>query len=204
MRSLQLAAMLLLNVESFTSTPPRTGHRQRLYSTSPKSDPVAQDALEKTAARLEKLQRRHAEIVSDDDDKLQRLYRQYLLQPANALKEQLKSRKLPRNGRKPDLARRLAQDDLQMARNGNDDHHEKVRPSGTTSALLNNRAADPATRLSSFAGLRLTATAGEALGRAGFDAPSPIQAAAIPRLAAGESLILHAETGSGKVRCLRV
>ena len=32
----------------------------------------------------------------------------------------------------------------------------------------------------------------------GIRTPTPIQAAALPRIAAGESVLLHAETGSGK------
>ncbi|EOD06911.1 hypothetical protein EMIHUDRAFT_218617 [Emiliania huxleyi CCMP1516] len=44
----------------------------------------------------------------------------------------------------------------------------------------------------------LPAAAAESLSARGIDTPTPIQAAALARIDAGESLLLHAETGSGK------
>ena len=44
----------------------------------------------------------------------------------------------------------------------------------------------------------LPASVADALASRGVSAPTPIQTAAIPRALEGESLVLHAETGSGK------
>lgn len=179
-----------------------------IFLASPKSDPAAQDALEKTAAHLQKLTRQQKPTVDEDGppDPLgverERLYREYLLQPANSLKEQLKARKLPRNGRKPDLAVRLAEDDLKQTYGSysekgglKDDEDDAV----ADDVLLRERKEEmAASKVSCFAGITLSDTAGTCLGRAGFNSPTLIQACVIPKLAAGESLIIHAETGGGK------
>jgi hypothetical protein len=184
---------------------------------------AAELALQKTAAHLLKL-KQQVVTVNDDDppDPLgierETRYRKYLAQSANALKELLKERKLTRTGNKPDLARRLVEYDLETAYGYNSekqaiegekllvatDHGNTAEESGTfvdhhdesdTAAA----AASTADRtIGRFAGLDLSAVAGRALGKANFAKPSPIQAAAMPAIAAGESMILHAETGSGK------
>jgi hypothetical protein len=175
----------------------------RLYSTTG-VDP-SEAALQRTAAHLEKLRQRTV-TVSDDDppDPLgverETRYRQYLAQSANALKDQLKERKLTRTGNKPDLARRLVEHDLETnygSSEGKDEiDGEKLLVSTDDDVDVDGDGTSSEDRvLSRFAGLYLSPTAGAALGKANFVRPSPIQAAAIPSLAQGESLILHAETG---------
>ena len=172
---------------------------------------MAHDALEKTASHLEKLKRqRQIPQVEDDDGpddpfsaEREKLYREYLLQAANSLKVELKTRKLPRNGRKPDLAMRLAEDDLRAiygeAITGEEEDDVSLKQLVADDEKFNEmQEKEVFERLVTFAGLKLSHTAGDALGRAGFTKPSPVQAAAIPRLIRGESCVLHAETGSGK------
>jgi hypothetical protein len=179
---------------------PTTG----LYSTTG-GDP-SEAALQRTAAHLEKLRQRTV-TVSDDDppDPLgverETRYRQYLAQSANALKDQLKERKLTRTGNKPDLARRLVEHDLETNYGSSEGKEEidgeKLLVSTDDDVDVDEDPSEDRV-LSRFAGLYLSPTAGAALGKANFVRPSPIQAAAIPSLAQGESLIMHAETGSGK------
>ena len=178
-----------------------------LYARTEK-DSAAQDALERTAAHLKKLQGAVQAPNSDDGppDPLgverEKICQSYIQMPANTLKEILKERKLPRNGRKPDLARRLAEYDLRQLYGEPNEYDtgaavhallEEVKPSDEMFKID-----DPSFILSEFAGIRLSPVAGKALARANFLRPSPIQAAVIPALAKGESLVLHAETGSGK------
>jgi len=165
--------------DAFASTKPQARLSTELFHSSPaKADPLAQDELERTAAHLQKLQ-------SKDDP----VYRSYLQKSANTLKQILKERRLPTNGRKPDLARRLADaDQAELDHDGGS--FEQVESPWDDSIVK--------PRVKYFAGVQLSDIGSEVLGRAGFVNPSPIQAAAIPRLMRGESLILHAETGSGK------
>jgi hypothetical protein len=178
---------------------------------SSKSDPLAQDALEKTASYLEKLkEQRQAPKIDENGpyDPLsverEKLYRQYLLQAANSLKVELKTRKLPRNGRKPDLAMRLAADDLRKiygeSIKGEEDEDVPFKQLIADDDKFNDMQETKIVveRLIDFAGLKLSPVAGDALSWAKFFKPSPIQTAAIPRLVRGASCILHAETGSGK------
>ena len=134
------------------------------------------------------------DVPSSEHDSL---YQLYIQRPANALKDQLKQCGLPRTGRKPDLAKRLVEYELKQ---------KYITPAEEESQMLEeqlerawkedeNSAALPLTR---FAGLSLSPAAGKSLASASFASPSPIQQAAMPRLAVGESAILHAETGSGK------
>lgn len=205
-------------------SPQRSGRScdtTRVVCSSTEKDSAAQDALERTASHLKKLQGRNnnnlsgiqsSTLLADPDappDPLgverEKIYQTYVQKPANTLKEILKERKLPRNGRKPDLARRLAEDDL-VQLYGQPDENDII---GFAEDNLNPKEAmmelddtdnDEASsfRLSKFAGIPLSVAAGTALVRANFLHPSPIQAAAIPALAKGESVVLHAETGSGK------
>lgn len=228
-----------------TKCPVRTSGSIFLKLSSFKSDPLARDALERTAAHLQKLKRNYKwqqqqqqeegegggrsmgfdedvdpttmrggdkpngfSASSEDDnpysDERERIYRQYLLQSANSLKDLLKERKLPRTGRKPDLARRLMQADLHLLYgvHYHGDENETVNASEKLlteeGSLVESTSNQTVTSINSFAGIRLTPQARYALGGAGFTQPTPIQVSAIPRLFRGESLILHAETGSGK------
>jgi len=170
--------------------------------------------LERTAAHLERLRSGHSRspIITTDDDETspeqQRLQQDYLQQSANSLKEELKRRKLPRNGRKPDLARRLAQHDLlvleqEQPQQSNDSTIDKDDNKPTAAAWLQENTSHKADdteilAVARFAGLELSETAGLALGRALFYAPTPIQAAVIPSIVARENVVIHSETGSGK------
>ncbi len=151
--------------------------------------------------QLQKFQREGG-VVEDDSVNGQReeLYREYASRSANSLKAELKKRKQQTTGRKPDLARRLADYDMQVkygiAISNEEDYGEDVQEDAAFQAPSGQSS--PPRRISKFAGLVLSEAAGNALGNAGFETPSPIQAASIPRLARGESLILQAETGSGK------
>lgn len=173
------------------------------YSTE--KDSAAQDALERTAAHLKKLNGSYSVQTSSSTgppDPLgaerEKIYQVYIKQPANSLKEILKERKLPRYGRKPDLARRLAEDDV-LKLYGEPDFEAGPVAAGVMNALdSSSNDRDSSFQLAEFAGIPISSAAGKALARAKFLRPSPIQQAAIPALASGESLVLHAETGSGK------
>lgn len=199
-----LFVSLLASVDSFSLNDIKS-NTVRLYSTE--KDATAQDALERTAAHLKKLKGSYSVQPSNPDDppdplgvEREKLYQVYIKKPANILKELLKERKLPRNGRKPDLARRLAAYDLsELYGDDNRDYSENVVEIVSEEML---KVDDPSFVLSRFAGIPISQAAGKALVRANFLNPSPIQAAAIPTLINGESLVLHAETGSGKVGCL--
>ena len=94
-----------------------------------RADVSAEEALERTKAHLERLKQRVPRKKSGTVDNstqdlhpqqkqsiaLETLYGQYILQSANSLKQELKSRRLNNKGRKPDMARRLAQHDLALA-----------------------------------------------------------------------------------------
>ena len=186
-------------------------------------DCASQDALDRTAAHLEKLQRldptrarrlgmdftsvsgmNSDEPLDDDEEQMETIQRsqeQYLQQSANALKEILKERRLPQNGRKPDLAWRLARDDWQRQQQ-QQQTTSVLEPDpwlgGGSDDMLDKQEERHVPVVSRFAGRPLSVAAGTALGRAGFVRPTSIQAAALPRLMQGESLIVHAETGSGK------
>jgi len=203
-----ISTIILLSSFLPTSAFPRLSFQRQSYKTVilySQRDQSAESALQRTAAHLEKLRSQRTPQIDDDapPDPLgverERLAKEYLLRSANSLKEDLKKRKLRRNGRKPDLARRLAEHDLvtvygysnkestEQDDNTEDDFEKVQWPEAGLKRTLTH-----------FAGLSLSETAGLALGRANFESPSPIQAAAIPRLSRGESLVLHAETGSGK------
>lgn len=178
-------------------------HQTRLHSSTEK-DSAAQDALERTASHLKRLQGSYSgkslkpEEPSDSlSIEKEQIYQDYIQNPANSLKEILKERGLPRNGRKPDLARRLAEDDIRQLY-GDEEDIKVVQFSSDIMAEKVVKMGGPSFVLSQFAGIPLSEAAGTALVQANFLEPSPIQAAAIPSLVNGESLVLHAETGSGK------
>jgi superfamily II RNA helicase len=162
--------------------------------------------------------KRNDNTNDDDRDELNAQIQSYLLLPANALKSQLKSKGLPTKGRKPDLARRLADYDYQLEHGrtpsyyfDEDDHNSndsllvpgKKSPSSNRDASSSSSSYNASSDSSSlfvkrFCGMRLSPNAGKALGNANFVNPTPIQAKTIPLLNQGESVILHEETGSGK------
>lgn len=161
----------------------------RLFDAEPAVS--AQDALDRTASHLKKLKQ---QVTSSEQDSL---YQSYIQQSANSLKEELKAKGLPRTGRKPDLAQRLVDFELQQI--------EYATPGAEEARLVEEQVERAWTEqqpdvvpLEKFAGIRLSPAAGKSLASASFSSPSPVQEAAIARLAAGESGILHAETGSGK------
>eukprot|EP00557_Chaetoceros_sp_GSL56_P004450 CAMPEP_0176500142 /NCGR_PEP_ID=MMETSP0200_2-20121128/13355_1 /TAXON_ID=947934 /ORGANISM="Chaetoceros sp., Strain GSL56" /LENGTH=613 /DNA_ID=CAMNT_0017898713 /DNA_START=40 /DNA_END=1878 /DNA_ORIENTATION=+ len=167
-------------------------------SSSPAQTSNAEDPLERTKKQLEKL----SDMPSAFDQDEEILYRQLLMKPANALKDELKSLKLQTNGRKPDLAKRLVEyytshESKTNGDNSDDDLVEVVVPQWAD--VDENQDIKP---IRTFAGLSLSNAAGGALARAGFTTPTPIQASALPLISKQkESLILHAETGSGKTLC---
>jgi superfamily II DNA/RNA helicase len=168
------------------------------YSTSP------EEALKLTASKLERLQRqKNTDKPVEDDEEFETIYRNYISLPANALKAELKQRKLLDKGRKPDLARRLAEDDKRktgkvLTAEDIEEEQETMMEAWEPSSLDN--AEGDFKPITKFCGLKLSSAAGQALGKANFRIPTPIQKAAIPLQVqgGGESLILHAETGSGK------
>jgi hypothetical protein len=169
----------------------------------------AEEALQRTAAQLKKLSNPSTTVSSGEEAKdaaYEALYRDFVQLPANSLKIELRRRKLQQKGRKPDLAKRLADYDYQQqtgimrnVENGGVVEQEgMIEPwkiDDEEEDTTNNNQGAP---LKSFCGIKLSAAAGAALGRAKFDTPSPIQTAAIPLQCRGQSLILHAQTGSGK------
>jgi superfamily II DNA/RNA helicase len=166
----------------------------------------------------------HNNNVSDDSsanndegnaEEKEEMYQQFVKKPANTLKEELRALKLPAKGRKPDLARRLvdyhtSSTDVNMNANGNAIAHDNDVVEEKEPEILEpvvpeqwQNHDDPSTKnippISKFANLQLSDTAGIALANAGFTKPTGIQATALPLLAKQrESLIIHAETGSGK------
>lgn len=160
----------------------------------------AQEALERTRAHLEKLQKQQEPPIPQEGDPFsverETLYRQYLKQSANSLKLELKKRGLQQHGRKPALAARLAEFELQaeygiQTATLEDDPIERVEK-------WSHIVEEGSPSVTHFCGLQLSKAASNALSAAQFSTPSPIQAAAIPSLTKKESAILHAETGSGK------
>ena len=162
-----------------------------LYSSS------TEDSLEQTRKHLEKISGKNVGIYDDNDknrEEKDEMYKSLVSKPANALKEDLASFKLSTKGRKPDLARRLVDYHFAQSQlNGIEEKHTTQESSAIFEE--NDEEVKPLKR---FASLTLSNAAAMALARAGFTTPTPIQASALPLLTQGESLILHAETGSGK------
>ena len=197
-----------------------------------RADVSAEEALERTKAHLERLKQRVPRKKSGTVDNstqdlhpqqkqsiaLETLYGQYILQSANSLKQELKSRRLNNKGRKPDMARRLAQHDLALANINNTSENDlepdiqkipllkdtaaaafKENDDDTIPSALSKDSIDSFPYPVTFAGLPLSETAAKALHQAGFlYQPSPIQTASLPAMMDGESILLHAPTGSGK------
>jgi hypothetical protein len=168
-----------------------------LSGSSPAYTSNAEDPLERTKKHLERL----SDVPSFDQDG-EILYRQLLMKPANALKEELKSLKLQASGRKPDLARRLVDYYTSDERKSNGDTSDDDFTEVVVPQWADDLEDSEIKSLRTFAGLSLSKAAGSALARAGFTTPTPIQASALPLISKQkESLILHAETGSGKTLC---
>jgi hypothetical protein len=133
----------------------------------------------------------------------ERLYQLYLQQAATELKRLLSARDLPTKGRKPDLARRLARDDLETQYGWTD----PGKPDDDSASLLDSdedlMSTTATTKalptVSSFGALtRLSSAASMALTRAQFTQPFAIQSAALAWIVQRQSsCILHAATGSG-------
>ena len=174
------------------------------------TDSAARAALERTAAHLQRLQPLQLEPDDPQDPlRLERetLYQEYIQQAANTLKGLLKERRLSDKGRKPDLANRLVAYELQQrygdTSNILDDKesayvYDEIKKGDTDDAATKRAAVSDVVMPDTFAGLDLSSAARTALQQAGFCRPTPIQRAVIPSLVKGESLIMHAQTGSGK------
>jgi DEAD/DEAH box helicase/Helicase conserved C-terminal domain len=141
----------------------------------------------------------------------EQMCREYVAKPAHQLQAECRTRGLLPKGRKPDLAERLARNDLYVkygssavtpstssasssyALDDVDDELEEqqdasIRPSSSQAVVI--------TR---FGPLTLSPAASRRLTHAGFVQPTSIQDAALPILAQrGSNAILHSETGSGK------
>jgi hypothetical protein len=186
---------IFLQVEGFfTSSSTCTAKRYGHFASSKPEEA----ALERTVSQLERLRLqgpRNGDGKDNFDAGVESLIFEYLREAANTLKQELKARNLPTRGRKPDLARRLAEYDMQQKTGRVPvDIITEWNPA-TTQDGGDEESSKP---LTSFCGLHLSKAAGAALGKANFKNPSPIQLAAIPRQANGESIIIHAQTGSGK------
>lgn len=185
---------------SLSTLATRTGTSTSVLATAPKP---AEAGLERTASHLERLKRQESsrsKMTTNAALNVEALMAEYLRRPANALKAELKKLSQPTKGRKPDLARRLAEYEIGVTTGISssaigetevkDWNPNEERKKGDTEA-----SAGP---VETFCGIKLSKAASEALGKANFQIPSPIQDAAIPAQVHGESIIVHAQTGSGK------
>lgn len=171
-------------------------------------------SLDRTASHLKRLQEMYpsppdGSAATENEDQpqdilgmeRQKVYQMYIQQSAHVLKQELSKRELPIKGRKPDLAARLAQDDLEEKYGLSVKHEDQISLIQEKEAHTNDGDGDkntPAT-LTQFAGLTfLSHAAATALGNARFTTATPIQQAAIRPIVDGETVLLHAETGSGK------
>ena len=178
---------------AFTAIPQTRSRVNSLYSSS------VDDSLEKTKRHLKKLSG-PSEFAQDEEV----LYRQFISKPANELKQELKSLKMQDKGRKPDLARRLVDHYMRNKKEEKVEVEEEQEEETLVPVVpqWNSDDSKDIIPLKKFAKLPISTTAGTALARAGFTTPTPIQASALPLLSRDkESLILHAETGSGKTLC---
>jgi DEAD/DEAH box helicase/Helicase conserved C-terminal domain len=143
----------------------------------------------------------------------EQLCREYVLRPAHQLQAECRTRGLLPKGRKPDLAERLARNDLYVkygsaetpitsstssyALDDLDDELEEQQEA------LSNPSLSQQVVLTRFGPLALSPAASLRLTHAGFVKPTPIQEAALPVLSqrggnSNGNAILHSETGSGK------
>eukprot|EP00538_Stauroneis_constricta_P011107 CAMPEP_0119568726 /NCGR_PEP_ID=MMETSP1352-20130426/39645_1 /TAXON_ID=265584 /ORGANISM="Stauroneis constricta, Strain CCMP1120" /LENGTH=650 /DNA_ID=CAMNT_0007618171 /DNA_START=60 /DNA_END=2012 /DNA_ORIENTATION=- len=197
-----LMAMMTDQTFAFSPSSSMHHHATTTIATSSSSSSLSQlssttesaaEALERTKKQLEKMQ----DPTEGMDIEMRQFYTSYIQQPANVLKKELKARKLRVSGRKPDLAKRLAVDDMRqrgLSVADDDEYDNQIAPPAEWQA---DGSADENV-IPSFCGVRLSHAAGLALGKANFETPTSVQQKSIPRLLDGESLLLHAETGSGK------
>eukprot|EP00578_Thalassiosira_sp_NH16_P012130 CAMPEP_0181115074 /NCGR_PEP_ID=MMETSP1071-20121207/21239_1 /TAXON_ID=35127 /ORGANISM="Thalassiosira sp., Strain NH16" /LENGTH=851 /DNA_ID=CAMNT_0023199259 /DNA_START=73 /DNA_END=2624 /DNA_ORIENTATION=+ len=128
--------------------------------------------------------------------------------PANALKAELSSLRLSTKGRKPDLVDRLARHYVSMDADADGcdaDDKEDEESHETEVKIPDSKTSSGSDGPVTFAGIpRLSPAAADAFHRAfGEEAslePTPIQAAAVPKIfyPPNPSALLHAPTGSGK------
>ena len=166
------------------------------------SSKPAQAALERTASHLERLEQQGnngTRRTTNADLNVEALTAEYLRQPANLLKAELKKLSQPTKGRKPDLARRLAEYEIVTTTGVSISENDKTEVKDWNPTEERKKgdtvSAGP---VETFCKMKLSKAASEALGKANFRSPSPIQQAAIPVQVNGESIIMHAQTGSGK------
>ena len=134
------------------------------------------------------------------------MYQQLIKQSANSLKDELKKLKLSTKGRKPDLARRLVDYNFISKEDDDNDGGAHLDDENIMNEINTPQqwieSDDIKQSIRNFASISLSNTAGTALATAGFVEPTDIQSSALPLLVnERESLILHAETGSGKTLC---
>eukprot|EP00526_Cylindrotheca_closterium_P005103 CAMPEP_0113633596 /NCGR_PEP_ID=MMETSP0017_2-20120614/17485_1 /TAXON_ID=2856 /ORGANISM="Cylindrotheca closterium" /LENGTH=623 /DNA_ID=CAMNT_0000544243 /DNA_START=92 /DNA_END=1963 /DNA_ORIENTATION=- /assembly_acc=CAM_ASM_000147 len=201
LRSLLVCCIVLPNATSFSlSALPKTPSSTSLASSKPITEAAA---LERTASHLKRLKLRDRNGSSgtlNADLNAEALIAEYLRLPANALKGELKKRSQPTKGKKPDLARRLAEYEIAVKTGVliSADDNTEVKDWNPAEERKKGDIVESSGPIDTFCGLKLSQTASEALGKANFRAPSPIQRAAIPAQVNGESIIMHAQTGSGK------
>ena len=158
-----------------------------------------EDPLDQTKRQLEKIKRQSLISTSHEG-----IYQEFINKPANALKTELLSLRLSAKGRKPDLARRLTdyyiakkEAEASKAAGGSEEEEEELEME--TPSWATDESEEELFPVTQFGSLPLLSpAAGMALAKAQFRTPTSIQSKALSRLAAGESLVLHAETGSGK------
>ena len=154
------------------------------------------EAIERTKLQLEIL--RGAVTTScygenEENEEKENLYQRLIKRPANSLKEELNTLKLPSKGKKPDLARRLVDHYI------SDNHHDDQVPSKEEEILEIHQEIQQLDPIQSFGSMTLSNAAAQTLANAGFRTPTTIQAMALPILTEKkESIIIHSETGSGK------
>jgi len=200
LRSLLVCCIVLPSARSFTQSalPTKTSTSTSLAS----STTPAEAALERTASHLKKLKLQESDAsrgTINADINIDALTAEYLQLPANSLKGQLKKLKLPMKGKKPDLARRLAEYETGVATGA--DYNKDIKewnPAEEGEKVEKGDRAASSGPINTFCGLKLSKAASEALRKANFRAPSPIQQVAIPAQVNGESIVMHAQTGSGK------
>lgn len=141
---------------------------------------------------LKKLSTPKPDVLDPLKSERDRRYRDYLQQPANTLKILLNERGLPQKGRKPDLAGRLVQHDMDQLYGTQNDIAAKK-------GVDHKIDASARATIRTFAGMPVSEQAATVL--ASFQSPSPIQEAAMAHWMNAKkdpNCILHASTGSGK------
>ena len=229
-----IISLWVSTADAFVVAPTRAtihghSHHTPPFTTTRLFDVTAKEAMERTKQKLEELQRPATNSLATGtslDPRIEQRVREYLMFPANELKRELKSNGLLTKGKKPDLAKRLAEfeylednpneifvDETEAASSGNERSTKYLDPKATTrdddsvpESIEQKKTQQQQQQqqqqqyepLDSFCGMSLSKTAGVALGKARFETPTPIQKHALPTLWRGESAVLHAETGSGK------